>query len=176
MKLENILTWAKGGFGLAPFDMIVIISNVILFIFIQTAFFMKVGSSSFVNTLVSKLEPVKKVISYNEDAKAQLDEYITSPEWIQEKATIKKDAAEQESKAYSYLIKNLSPLLAICGVALGFFIMKFKNSPITWNHKIHTPILAGVLLAYSSEFLTFFLVMNKWEHISSLRLLKDVTV
>ena len=79
--------------------MIVVIANVILFILIQTAFFVKVGASSFVNTLVSKLEPVKDVIALSEESQTKVEEYINSEEWQNEKATIVTQSAEQKKQA-----------------------------------------------------------------------------
>lgn len=169
--MKNIISYLQ----LSNFDMIVVIANVILFILIQTAFFVKVGSSSFVNTLVSKLEPIKDFISLNEDAKKSIDEYINSDEWQNEKSTITSQKEEQTKQANEYLKKYLTPLLTVSLAGLAFFIWRFKNGSDKWTNT-HSIILGGVVLAYSSEILSYLLVMSKWEHIGSLRLLRDIIV
>lgn len=167
--MKNIINYLQ----LSNFDMIVVIANVILFILIQTAFFVKVGASSFVNTLVSKLEPVKDVIALSEESQTKVDEYINSEEWQNEKATIVTQSAEQKKQADAYLKKYLTPLLAVSLAGLAFFIWRFRNGTDAWT-RTHTIILGGVVLAYSSEILSYLLVMSKWEHIGSLRLLRDI--
>jgi len=167
--MKNIINYLQ----LSNFDMIVVIANVILFILIQTAFFVSVGASSFVNTLVSKLEPVKDFISLNEEAQISIEEYVNSSEWQQEKSTIETQSEEQSKQANDYLKKYLTPLLLVSLGALGFFIWRFKNGSDQWT-RTHTIILGGVVLAYSSEILSYLLVMSKWEHIGSLRLLRDI--
>ena len=119
--MKNIINYLQ----LSNFDMIVVIANVILFILIQTAFFVAVGSSSFVNTLVSKLAPIKNFIAMNEEAQESVSEYINSDEWQTEKSTITAQKEEQSKQARSYLTKYLTPLLLVSLTMLYFFIWKF---------------------------------------------------
>ena len=166
-------------FGLKAFDMILIIANVILFIIIQTGFFVKVGSTQYITTLVSKLQPIKDFIGLNETSSDALKKYMGSAEWTLEKSKIEEETMERQAQAKEYLIKNLKiPLIISLGI-LGYFVMQYRNDVKPGNDdwsKTKLFLLMGVLLAYSSEILSYRFVMSQWEHVASLRLLKDIVL
>ena len=163
--------------GLKSFDMILIITNVLMFIVVQTMFFVKVGTSQYVTTLVSKLKPIKDAIALNQSAQIKLDDYVNSDEWLSTESQIEQENAEQSKKGYSYLIKNLKYPFILCIIILiisiGFFIRsgEFRNQPL-----IKASLFFAMIVAYSSEILTYVFVMSQWEHVGSLELLKEMIV
>lgn len=152
---------------------IVILSNVIFFMIVQTAFFWYIASKQYENVLDSKLNMLKLLASKNSYIKRKLynikDDYTA-------KYKSKVEELERERIKYNkeltwdYCGKLIVIVLCII-IALVFSYIFIKGHP--WNN-IDTLNMIFVTLAYCTELFFFFFIVRKYEFVGDNYILTNV--
>jgi hypothetical protein len=145
-------------------DWIVVFSNVLFFMVVQTAFFWYIASRQYENVLISKLEMFKLAAQKNSTFKRKL-------KTIQEEYTKKyKSQADQLAKEREKINKELTwkycgkLIVVVSGIigllVLSYFFVKGKS----WNN-VDTLNMLFVTLAYCTELFFFFFIVRKYEFV-----------
>ena len=164
--------------GISGYDLMIVMLNVMLFIVVQSLFFIFVGSNEQITATIEKLYPVRYLLYEYDEGETQVKDKLLEPEILEKLIQGTEDQKEKDSGSISYMM-NMTwfPFLVCAGVAsLGIFTeyYKYKRSgTFAYGKTVNVILAIGVLFAYSSELATYFLVVSKWQHIAALRMIKD---
>lgn len=178
ITLEDTFTQKIFNVGNVPNrnDWIVIFSNVLFFMVVQTFFFRYVVSKQYENVLVSKLEMVKTLASKNENVKQYIEEF--KRETI---ANYKNIATEKEIKRNienkKLTLKYCWSLIIIVTVVLTGLAIYSVYGHLSGSHKWTLPDTLNmlfVLLAYSTEIFFYFFIVRKYEFVGDNYIITNV--
>lgn len=147
-------------FSLNPNTWIVILTNVIFFIIVQTLFFVFIASKQVDNVIEDKVAIIKTFASYNDTINDKITEFLNS----KKRNIVENNAEKQKHKRNRYNLsliqKRVGIPLIIATIALGIFIYKmYKKDTLLWNNT-DTLALVLVLLAYMTELFMYFAVIK----------------
>jgi hypothetical protein len=157
-------------------DWIVIFSNVLFFMVVQTFFFRYVVSKQYENVLVSKLQMVKTLVSKNESVKQQVEEFkqntIAKYKDIAVEKEIKRNI-ENKKLTFQYC---WSLIIIVTTILTGLAIYSIYGH-LSGSHKWTLPDTLNilfVLLAYSTEVFFYFFIVRKYEFVGDNYIITNV--
>lgn len=154
-------------------DWIVILSNVLFFMLVQTAFFWYIASKQYENVLSSKLDTLKLLASKNSTFKRKLDnfkdEYISKHE--QKAKELETERAKLNKKlTWKYCGKLIVvTTLVLFAIVISYFFVKGRP----WND-VDTLNMIFVTLAYCTELFFFFFIVREYEFVGDNYILTSV--
>ena len=142
-------------------NMIIIMSNIIFFIMVQTAFFYFIASKQFNNVLLDKVDIITNYANNNPDVKYSIKETLESEKW-QEIYDIAKDQKIERSKEnVRLIIKWILPIIIFGLALLIYFVSKLRIKKENWSN-VDNALLILVVGAFSTELLFFFGIVSKY--------------
>jgi hypothetical protein len=141
-------------------DFVLILTNVLVFIVVQTLFFKFIMSRLIIKIVRKNIQKIKHLIPNNIDIK--IDD-----------AELQQNKLENEKINLDIIIKNI--VYPIIGVILLIILLVllsiFKKQK--WN-SYHYILLGMIIFAYITEFLIYFLVVNKYEYLNIYQAIKTI--
>jgi len=143
-------------------EWIIILTNVIFFMIVQTLFFRFVASKQYENVLENKLDMVKDFVKRNPKMRDNLK--ITKSENKKKLDPIAKKQLKEREKL------NLELTLLYCGIPIliatvfilyVFFVMKKTRE---WS-TVDSLGIFYIMFAFSTELLFFFFIVKKYEFV-----------
>lgn len=154
-------------------DWIVILSNLLFFMLVQTAFFWYIASKQYENVLSSKLDTLKLLASKNSLFKRELD--AVKDEYMNKHEQKAKELEMKRAKLNRKLTwKYCGKLIVITTMILFVLILTYffiKGRP--WND-VDTLNMIFVTLAYCTELFFFFFIVKKYEFVGDNYILTSV--
>jgi len=143
-------------------NLIIIFSNVLFFMIVQTLFFKYVASKQFEILLEDKVNIINEYLKHDEEQKEKIKKYINKQETKEliEKGT---EQATERNKINNKLILKWTGIPLI--IALTIFIvsvLRLKIQGKYWN-KIHTGLLLLVITAYLTELFIYFAIVKQYQ-------------
>jgi len=143
-------------------NLIIVIVNVIFFMFVQTLFFNLVASQQYVNVLKSKVDILNILSQKDPHIRTLLSafktDYIkTHIETAKKQEALRKEHNDALARQHSY------HYIALATVVLVAIVLPMKSKE-NWG-PVDTLNLIIVLLAYSTELVFFFFVVRKYEFV-----------
>ena len=144
-------------------NLIIIFSNVLFFMIIQTLFFKYVASKQFEILLKDKVYILNEYLKYDEEQKEKIKNYLDKQET---KELMEKGAKyeKERNKINNKLILKWFGIPFI--IVLTIFIvsvLRLKIQGKYWN-KIHTGLLLLVITAYLTELFIYFAIVKQYKY------------
>ncbi len=151
--------------SLSPNAWVVILTNVIFFMVIQTFFFILVASKQVDTVIKDKISLVKIFASHNPEVEEKIEDFLKSDKRydIEQKAAKQKEARMQ--KNYALVKRYVGIPLVVITIALMFFAYnvykKYVQDPTSWSS---TDSLALILVvaAYLTEVYVYFVIIRQY--------------
>ena len=141
-------------------DYVLILTNVLVFIVVQTLFFKFIMSRLVIKIIKKNLKKIKHLIPNN---------IIVNVDNVK----LQKNKKENKKINLDIIIKNI--VYPIIGIVLLIILLVYvswlKNNK--W-YKYHFILLGLIIFAYITEFLIYFLVVNKYEYLNIYQSIKSV--
>jgi len=147
---------------ITKYDWIVIISNVLFFMVVQTMFFIFIASKQYETVLADKMDLISRFVNKNAGSKQKMKDFkdaylLSNSKKAEEQHTVRM----QENKKYI----NKYCLLPIGAAIIALIYVIYKvNAASPWS-STDSLNLALVLLAYTTELYFFFFVVRKFEFV-----------
>jgi hypothetical protein len=143
-------------------NLIVVIVNVIFFMFVQTLFFNLVASQQYVNVLKSKVDILNIFSQKDPHIRTVLSAFKTDYikahiESAKQQEALRKQHNDALAREHSY------HYIALATVILVAVVLPMKSKE-PWG-PVDTLNILIVLLAYSTELLFFFFIVRKYEFV-----------
>lgn len=156
---------------ITKYDWIVIFSNVLFFMVVQTFFFLFIASKQYETVLAGKMDFVSRFANKSQYMKNKLksmkDDYIAQNGKVAERQL--KERTQENKK---YIMKYcVLPITLVVGALL--FVIFFKKYSTPWS-SIDSLNLALVLLAYATELYFFFFIVRKFEFVGDQYILANI--
>lgn len=149
---------------LEPSNMIIIITNIIFYMIIQTLFFYFVASKQFNNLLTNKMDIVNEYLSFDEKANNAMKKFLKS-QYITD---IKKQSKQQENKCNKenkiMITKYLIVPFIILIVCLCVFVYMLIKKRKQWI-EADTILMILIISVYSVDLIFYFTVIKKYKFI-----------
>jgi hypothetical protein len=143
-------------------NMVIIFSNILFFITVQTLFFKFIASKLFEIVLEDKVDILNEYVKYDEQQKEKIKVYMEKEET---KELVKK-GSEQEKKRDKLNNKLIMKWIGIPFVIVIIIfiasVARLKLQGKYWN-KIHTGLLLLVVSAYLTELFVFFGIVKQYQ-------------
>jgi len=152
-------------------DWIIILSNVLFFMVVQTLFFVFIASKQYENVLVAKLELVKSIYTKFPDIKQALLE--TKDAYIQSKENIVKEQAKKRTRANKDLIWKYCGVPILIVLFTLFYFVFVNVSKEAWS-EVDTLGMLYVALGYLTELCFFFFIVKKYEFVGDQYIVSNV--
>lgn len=143
-------------------NMVVMFSNILFFIVVQTLFFKYVASKQFEIVLEDKVNILNEYLKYDKEQKEKIKIYMEKKETIE---LIKKGNEQKEKR------EKLNNNVIIRWIAIPFIIVliifiasigRLKIQGKYWT-KIHTGLLLLVVTAYLTELFIYFGIIKQYQ-------------
>ena len=144
-------------------NMIILVSNVIFFIVVQT-FFFKYKASQQINTVIKeKLDILNTYLNYDPELKQKIVDYKTSSEFKEKKKKAEKNAEWRNIENWKLIVKYILPVFGLFTVILIILILldRLPVKTTKWVG-VDTAIGSLVFLAYSTEILFYFGMVRQY--------------
>ena len=141
-------------------DLVLILTNVLVFIVVQTLFFKFIMSRLVIKIIKKNLKKIKHLIPNSIEIE------------INERK-LKDNKAENNKINLDIIIKNIVfPIIGIISlIVILLCVCWLRNNK--W-HKYHFILVGLIIFAYITEFLIYFLVVNKYEYLNIYQGIKTV--
>ena len=156
-----------------PMNLILVLTNLFVFIVIETIFFWEVASKGVVNEVTSFATYIDDFTNEDAETNDDLLEYLNSEEQterVPEEAQTQRDLRTATNIG---LIKTfiVPPGAVVLGIlCLLVIVMVFKRSRFTF---IDFVLLSTVVFAFTTELIFYLLVLGRWKYLGPQQLLAN---
>lgn len=156
---------------ITKYDWIVILSNVIFFMVVQSFFFYFVASKQYENVLANKMDLVSRFANKNELSKQKFKDFKDAF-LLQQNKKADQQYSERMKENWQYIKKYcVYPILAASAALL--FVIYFIKYNSSWS-SIDSLNLTLVLLAYATELYFFFFIVRKFEFVGDQYIIANI--
>lgn len=143
-------------------NMIIIFSNIVFFMIIQTLFFKYIASKQFELVLKNKVDILNTYLKYDTDQKEKIKKYIND----EKTQKIIKNSYDSEKKRNKYnnmlIIKWIGIPIIITLLIFIISVVRLKLQNKYWTN-IHTGLLLLVISAYLTELFVYFGIVKQYQ-------------
>ena len=144
------------------YDWIVIFSNVIFFMVVQSLFFIAIASKQYENVLANKMDFVSRFVSKSSMSKQKLKDLKDT--FLQQNIGIAEGQHKQRMQENKKYIKKFCVYPIMAAVAVLLCIIYYFKTDLPWT-SIDSLNLTLVMLAYATELYFFFFIVRKFEFV-----------
>jgi hypothetical protein len=153
-------------------DLIIILSNVLFFMVVQTLFFVLVASKQYETVLVSKIDLVKAVYSKFPNIKQSLIK--TKNKYVQDNSELVSKQSKARKKENEHLIWKFCGVPIVVTLVAMAYLFLFSKSREPWSD-VDTLGLMYVVLGYLTELCFFFFIVRKYEFVGDQYIVSNVS-
>jgi hypothetical protein len=156
-----------------PNNMIIILATIAFFMIIHTLFFRYIASNQFDSELNDKADIIKEYLKYDATTKKQFEKLKASNKFkaIEKKAK-QEGTARDKINLYSMIVWTGAPVLLVILIMIAFVVILFYKNE-TWD-EVDTILLLFVIFAYTTEIISYFSIVIKYEYYGDQEICSDI--